>query len=604
MLLGTDCSSLPPHSAGGASHGDCQHTPAPLHDTASSRPRPLAPSGLLANRGPLTKDELAAYERDGFLILPGLFSRSEIDRAGQWIDELAGRTPVVGEQMVYLEDSLLAPGQKVISRIERFLEHHPPLRAFCHDARLTDRVEQLLGEPGVLFKEKINFKLPGGSGFKPHQDIQPGWDDYTDYFLSVLVTIDESTAANGCLELAAGQHQRGWIGRRGCPLEGAELAGLEFVQYPLQPGDVALFDCFVPHQSQANLTDRPRRNLYLTYNRQSGGDHRQRYFADKRKSFPPDNEPRAGHDVYLQSLSRPSGPADDPADSASNLEDAARAAGVSALRRVVQPASAARAPAVRRRAVAGPRRPALSPSFGALRRFRPQPGAGRFCSLRADARLRRHLCRPGHGVPPAARSAVGGRWSDPGLRARRAHAALPVRPGDLQRDPVFARRSSTLGAAARFYRRALSSARQRGVQHRSDGSDSLPPGSSGVVCRCPDFAGGAALSAGRQAIRRQAGQRLSARLLGMPDRGRLHDPPLGSHQRHVPGRPENDAPKSLARIAEAFSRNRRWRLRRPVLSRPAAARRDADGPDRGPGRADGAGARRPYPFLADGADAS
>jgi hypothetical protein len=30
--------------------------------------------------------------------------------------------------------------------------------------------------------------------------------------------------------------------------------------------------------------------LYITYNRLSAGDHRVQYYADKRKSFPPDIE--------------------------------------------------------------------------------------------------------------------------------------------------------------------------------------------------------------------------------------------------------------------------------------------------------------------------
>jgi len=37
----------------------------------------------------------------------------------------------------------------------------------------------------VLFKEKVNFKMPGGDGFKPHQDSQAGWDRYADYFVNV-----------------------------------------------------------------------------------------------------------------------------------------------------------------------------------------------------------------------------------------------------------------------------------------------------------------------------------------------------------------------------------------------------------------------------------
>jgi hypothetical protein len=38
------------------------------------------------------------------------------------------------------------------------------------------------------------------------------------------------------------------------------------------------------------LTDTARRVLYATYNRAAEGDHRVRYFADKRKNFPPDIE--------------------------------------------------------------------------------------------------------------------------------------------------------------------------------------------------------------------------------------------------------------------------------------------------------------------------
>jgi ectoine hydroxylase-related dioxygenase (phytanoyl-CoA dioxygenase family) len=106
----------------------------------------------------------------------------------------------------------------------------------------------------------------------------------------VLIAIDPNTVENGCIELAAGQHRRGLIGRRWQPLAGDELTGVEFAAYAMEPGDVAFFDCFTPHQSKPNLTSRPRRNLYLTYNRAADGDWREQYFSDKRKSYPPDFE--------------------------------------------------------------------------------------------------------------------------------------------------------------------------------------------------------------------------------------------------------------------------------------------------------------------------
>ena len=44
------------------------------------------------------------------------------------------------------------------------------------------------------------------------------------------------------------------------------------------------------HAWGPNLTEGRRRVLHITYNRRSAGDHRVRYYADKRASFPPDIE--------------------------------------------------------------------------------------------------------------------------------------------------------------------------------------------------------------------------------------------------------------------------------------------------------------------------
>jgi 2-aminoethylphosphonate dioxygenase len=155
-------------------------------------------------------------------------------------------------------------------------------------------VDALFGEPAVLFKDKINFKMAGGDGFKPHQDQQAGWSTYAKLFVTALVAVDPATAQNGCLELAPGHHRRGLIGREWTPLTDAEMADMRFVACPAAPGDAVFFDSYVPHRSGPNLTGEPRRVLYVTYNRQSEGDHRARYYGDKRKSYPPDCEREPG----------------------------------------------------------------------------------------------------------------------------------------------------------------------------------------------------------------------------------------------------------------------------------------------------------------------
>ena len=118
--------------------------------------------------------------------------------------------------------------------------------------------------------------------------MQAGWGRYAPIHLTVLVSIDEATPENGCLELVPGRHREGLLGSHWEPLD--ENEALRYVSCPTQRGDVIFFDSYVPHRSRRNLTDCSRRVLYVTYNRLSDGDHRVQYYADKRASYPPDIE--------------------------------------------------------------------------------------------------------------------------------------------------------------------------------------------------------------------------------------------------------------------------------------------------------------------------
>jgi hypothetical protein len=241
-----------------------------------------------------TPEQITAYERDGFLAVPGMFGPADAAELQAWVDEVQAWPEVAARHMVYGEPSLTDPGRRLINRIENFYPYHPGFRALFDGEPLRGRVAELLGEPAVLFKDKINFKMAGGDGFKPHQDQQAGWSTYASLFVTVLVGIDEATLENGCLELSAGHHTRGLIGKEWTPLTEEDMAPMVFVPYPTKPGDAIFFDSFVPHRSGPNLTADGRRVLYVTYNRAAEGDHRQRYYADKRRSYPPDCEREAG----------------------------------------------------------------------------------------------------------------------------------------------------------------------------------------------------------------------------------------------------------------------------------------------------------------------
>jgi hypothetical protein len=234
--------------------------------------------------------DIEAFRRDGFVVAPGLFDAAETRQISAWADELEALPEVPGRYMMYFEPSLLRPGERVLQRMENFYPYHAGFAALCDGDRLCGSTSRLFGEPAVLFKDKINFKLPGGDGFKPHQDQQAGWSTYADLFITAMVSIDDTTVANGCLELCAGHHTRGLLGEEWKPLTDDDMRRCGARPVETRAGDAVFFDSYTPHASGPNLTPERRRVLYITYNRRSAGDHRTRYYADKRRSYPPDIE--------------------------------------------------------------------------------------------------------------------------------------------------------------------------------------------------------------------------------------------------------------------------------------------------------------------------
>ncbi len=228
---------------------------------------------------PLSAEQLAAFHRDGWLVLSGALDATTLERLSAWVQQVEDWAELDGPGLHHFEATEHGPR---LARSEDLVPHHPGLRAFIAEGDLLRRVGDLLGEPAVLYKEKINHKQPGGAGFAPHQDA-PAYR-FVDHHISVMVPLDPATAASGGLSFATG-HTRGRLPEtRGVIAPGA-AAALAWRPVDTQPGDVVLFDSFTPHKSGTNTTGRARRAFYLTYNAASKGDHRDRYYADKRAEF-------------------------------------------------------------------------------------------------------------------------------------------------------------------------------------------------------------------------------------------------------------------------------------------------------------------------------
>jgi len=244
----------------------------------------------------LDDDAKAHWTRHGWVWLRGFLPPAEVERLRSWTDEIASWPETPGAWMRYYE----RPGDgraKQLARIENFMPYHTGIAGLLSAPRFADLLSECCGEPVVLFKDKINFKLPGGAGFADHQDAPAYVDFGVEHQLTVMVPVDPFTRENGCLEAALDACERVFLPHRpDGTLEPEVMASLEVVPLLAEPGDVIVFDAWVPHRSGPNRSAAARRSYYLTYNPASAGDHRAEYYARKRECFPPEYERRAGVD--------------------------------------------------------------------------------------------------------------------------------------------------------------------------------------------------------------------------------------------------------------------------------------------------------------------
>jgi ectoine hydroxylase-related dioxygenase (phytanoyl-CoA dioxygenase family) len=144
----------------------------------------------------LTKQQIQDFKRDGYILVRALYGPDEMADITSWTDEVSNYPEIPGKYMMYFEQSRLDTRQRILCRMEDIEPFHAGFSRLFNSERMLGCVSLLFGEDAVLFKDKINFKMPGGDGFKAHQDVQAGWDDYAALHITALLTIDPCTPEN------------------------------------------------------------------------------------------------------------------------------------------------------------------------------------------------------------------------------------------------------------------------------------------------------------------------------------------------------------------------------------------------------------------------
>ncbi len=223
-----------------------------------------------------TKDQQQHWADNGWLHVPAVLSGDTVDSLDGWVSEVESWATGAGPGLHHFEATAAGPR---ITRSEDFVPYHDRLRSLILEGSVPSMVGEILGEPAGLFKEKINYKYPGGAGYAPHQDA-------TAYPLgsrhvSVMLSLDAATVESGCLWFAPAPWGRILANTSG-RIDDEVARELEWSPLPAAPGDVVLFDAFTPHFSRTNESVHRRRALYLTYTPASDGDLRTAYYERKR----------------------------------------------------------------------------------------------------------------------------------------------------------------------------------------------------------------------------------------------------------------------------------------------------------------------------------
>ena len=227
----------------------------------------------------LSGSQLAAYERDGFVILPSVFSEDEVR-------EMKGELKRI--QQIDTDHLVREKTGGVAKTIYKVHEQVSPtaskvFHAAVRSPRLLEPARQLLDDPALyIYHTKCNLKSAiDGSVWQWHQDFGTwhidGVPDAT--MTTALIMLDEPTEMGGCLYFVPGSHKLGSLQ----PVFD-ETTGYKFYVVPKPtmleilsthprpvpivgaPGTVVLFDANIVHSSGHNLSGDDRWQVYIVYN--------------------------------------------------------------------------------------------------------------------------------------------------------------------------------------------------------------------------------------------------------------------------------------------------------------------------------------------------
>jgi len=219
---------------------------------------------LLFNYRSLSQEDLIFFKENGYLIIKAILKPAGLSQMQQecmdaWSKEKESFDP----NKSWLQNSLLVN------------IHHqaPTVKAYYFNGPLVDIASEIIGPNIKGATSQLTFKMKGNTKpFGWHQDN--GYGELEPYnALTTLTALDDTDRGNGCLWLIPGSHKNGQIKVE--QNEEQKKSGSEIIveaddnlalPMEMQAGDVLIFNCWMLHKSDGNMSDtRDRRILFLRY---------------------------------------------------------------------------------------------------------------------------------------------------------------------------------------------------------------------------------------------------------------------------------------------------------------------------------------------------
>jgi ectoine hydroxylase len=216
----------------------------------------------------LDASQIEAFNRDGYLAVPGLMSEQEVNLFRSVAEADAERK----KQVRSMPDS---KGRESKLWFETIVKEDFYSAVVRWD-RLVRPTEQLLGGPVHQLHHKLMVKEPRvGGAWEWHQDYGYWYGDgfvYPD-MASCMIAVDRASKANGCLQVLRSSHKMGRIShgrvgnQTGADMERVTEAmkRLELVYCEMEPGTALFFHCNTLHRSDANRSENSRWSFISCY---------------------------------------------------------------------------------------------------------------------------------------------------------------------------------------------------------------------------------------------------------------------------------------------------------------------------------------------------